>query len=206
MAWKLCGNAWFPQSFGRLSRNPTKLWVSTKFLHQEIRWNYGILSSGTALIKSKTPKVTIMAYVKRNVVYKKQRKLSNWNFPHIAFPDVKSSHWKCSIKKAVLKNLAIFSVKHLCWSLFLIKLPTRSPAIFLKGDTNTSVFLGILRNFYGQLFEKHLRVAASALCGIGLMKMIKMRLTWHVSTQPYLLLMLNQWWWRFQKRSSGGVL
>ena len=60
-------------------------------------------------------------------------------------------------------------------------MPTRSPAIFLKGDTNTSVFLGILRNFYGQLFEKHLRVAASALCGIGLMKMIKMRLTWHLA-------------------------
>ena len=29
---------------------------------------------------------------------------------------------KCSIKKAVLKNFAIFTEKHLCWSLFLIKL------------------------------------------------------------------------------------
>ena len=29
-------------------------------------------------------------------------------------------YYSCSIKKAVLKNLAIFTGKHLCWSLFLI--------------------------------------------------------------------------------------
>ena len=34
----------------------------------------------------------------------------------------KSSHWKCSVKKAVLKNFAVFTGKHLCWNLFLIKL------------------------------------------------------------------------------------
>ena len=33
----------------------------------------------------------------------------------------KSSHRRCSMKKAFLKNLAIFTEKHLCWSLFLIK-------------------------------------------------------------------------------------
>ena len=33
-----------------------------------------------------------------------------------------SSHQSCSIKKAVLNNFAIFTGKHLCWSLFLIKL------------------------------------------------------------------------------------
>ena len=30
----------------------------------------------------------------------------------------KSSHWRCSIKKCVLKNLANFTRKHLCFSLF----------------------------------------------------------------------------------------
>ena len=34
----------------------------------------------------------------------------------------RSSQQKCSIKKAALKNLAIFTGKHLRWSLFLIKL------------------------------------------------------------------------------------
>ena len=34
----------------------------------------------------------------------------------------KSSQQRCSMKKAVLKNFAIFTGKHLCWSLFLIKL------------------------------------------------------------------------------------
>ena len=37
-------------------------------------------------------------------------------------------HQRCSIKKVVFKNLAIFTRKHLCWSLFLI-------------DSNTCVFL-----------------------------------------------------------------
>ena len=34
----------------------------------------------------------------------------------------RNSHQKCSEKKIVLKNFAIFSGKHLCWSLFLTKL------------------------------------------------------------------------------------
>ena len=44
------------------------------------------------------------------------------NFSNIA---LKSSYRMCSIKNAVLKNLAILLTligKHLCWSLFLINL------------------------------------------------------------------------------------
>ena len=33
----------------------------------------------------------------------------------------RSNHQRCSVKKAVLKYFAIFTGKHLCWSLFLIK-------------------------------------------------------------------------------------
>ena len=36
------------------------------------------------------------------------------------------SHWRCSEKKDVLKDLANFTGKHLCWSLFLIKLQSPS--------------------------------------------------------------------------------
>ena len=34
---------------------------------------------------------------------------------------LRSSHQMCSVKEAVLKNFAIFTGKHLCWSLFLTK-------------------------------------------------------------------------------------
>ena len=53
----------------------------------------------------------------------------------------RSSHLSCSIEKAVLKNFAIFTGKHLCWSLSLIDLRASRPATFLKRDSNTVVFL-----------------------------------------------------------------
>ena len=34
----------------------------------------------------------------------------------------RSSYWRCSLKKGVVKNFARFSGKYLCWSLFSIKL------------------------------------------------------------------------------------
>ena len=45
------------------------------------------------------------------------------------------------MKEAVLKDFAIFTGKHLCWSLFLIKLLAFRGATLLKGDSNTGVFL-----------------------------------------------------------------
>ena len=50
-------------------------------------------------------------------------------------------------KKSVLKNFATFTEKHLYWSLFLIKLQAWRPAILLKRDSNTGLFLWITRNF-----------------------------------------------------------
>ena len=38
------------------------------------------------------------------------------------FRTAKRSQWKYSAKKGVLKSFAIFTEKHLCWSLFLTKL------------------------------------------------------------------------------------
>ena len=49
------------------------------------------------------------------------------------------SHRRCSVKKAVLKNFAVFTG--------------------LKRDFNTSVFLWILRNFKTTYFEEHLQTA-----------------------------------------------
>ena len=35
--------------------------------------------------------------------------------------NLKSRHWRCTIKKAALKNFSIFTGKQLHWRLFLIK-------------------------------------------------------------------------------------
>ena len=40
----------------------------------------------------------------------------------LPLPPVRDSHWRQSVKKDVLKNFTKFTGKHLCWSLFLIKL------------------------------------------------------------------------------------
>ena len=54
-------------------------------------------------------------------------------------------------KRAVFKDFVIFIRKHLCWSLFLIKLQTR-PATLLRRDSHTSLLLWILSNFQENLF------------------------------------------------------
>ena len=46
----------------------------------------------------------------------------------------RSSHQRSSIKKGALKNFAIFTGTHLCWSLFLLKLKAFTPF-----SQNTSV-------------------------------------------------------------------
>ena len=60
----------------------------------------------------------------------------------------RSSHQSCSIEKAVLKTFAIFTEKHLCWSLLLIDLRASRPANFLKRDCcfpmNIAKFLRLL--------------------------------------------------------------
>ena len=65
---------------------------------------------------------------------------------------LKSRHQRPSVKKGALKNFANFTGKHLCWSLFSIKLQGRRPATFLKRDSNTGVFpvkfLKLVRKMY----------------------------------------------------------
>ena len=53
-----------------------------------------------------------------------------------------------TMKRAVLKNFAIFTEKHLCWGLFLIKVQI------------SCEYCGIFKHIY---FVEHLRTAASVL-------------------------------------------
>ena len=78
---------------------------------------------------------------------------------------VKSSHWRCSTKNAVLKNFAIFTGKHLCWSLFLTRLQAcnfiiKRPLQHRCFPVNIAKFLGNFEKHH-TYFEKHLQAAAS---------------------------------------------
>ena len=63
----------------------------------------------------------------------------------------KNSYGRCSMKKAVPKNFAIFKRKHLGWSLSLKKVQVFRAATLLKNDSITRIFLWNLQNL-----EKHL--------------------------------------------------
>ena len=70
------------------------------------------------------------------------------------------SHRRCSIKKAVLNNYALFTGKYLCRSLFLIKLPCS----FIKKRLQHSCFPWNIAKFFhfrNTNFEEHQPSAAS---------------------------------------------
>ena len=75
----------------------------------------------------------------------------------------RSSHQRCSIEKAVLKNFTISTGKRLRWSLFLIELQAGRPAIVLK-ETSTKVFsCEYSGNFKNTYSEENMQTIASAV-------------------------------------------
>ena len=76
------------------------------------------------------------------------------------------SYWRCSTKRAVLKNFAIFRGKHLCMSLFLKKLQAWRPATLLKRDSNTGAFPLNIANFLKTLFWRTSANACFWLYGV----------------------------------------
>ena len=64
----------------------------------------------------------------------------------------RSSHAQMLCKIGALKDFANFTGKHLCWSLFLIKLQAWRPAILVKRDSNTGPTLWNFQNFLKTLF------------------------------------------------------
>ena len=71
-------------------------------------------------------------------------------------------------KIVVLKNVAVFTRKSMCWSLILIKLSLFlikslfRPTVLLKRDSSTGVSLWIFWNFYKQFFYRTPLMAASS--------------------------------------------
>ena len=65
----------------------------------------------------------------------------------------RSSHRRCSLKTAVLKNFAIFTGKRLCWS-FFNKVVGQKARNFIKKRLQHSCFLWILRKFLKHVFGR----------------------------------------------------
>ena len=91
---------------------------------------------------------------------------------HSAFVWIKfkSSALEVFFKKSALKNLAKFpklTEKYLCQSVFFNKVAGLRPAILLKKDCDTQVFLWILRNFKNAFFYRTPLVAASKNSNYG---------------------------------------
>ena len=108
------------------------------------------LRAESNVMKIHCPCITILGYTSQS---RKFEKLINIHLNKKTLRRSSATHFQkqppagCSIKKAVLKNLTIFTTrKQLWWSLFLIKLQTLRPAILLKRDSDTGVFLWILQN------------------------------------------------------------
>ena len=64
----------------------------------------------------------------------------------------KSSQRSCSVGKAVFKNFAIFTGKHLCWNLFLTKLQTfklfhRTPLVAASEHQYSIRFSDVFRGY-----------------------------------------------------------
>ena len=71
--------------------------------------------------------------------------------------EYRSSRRRCSVKEGVLKDSANFTEKHLCWSLFLIKLQAFRPVTLLKRKPNQVFSCEICEMFKNTFFTEHIR-------------------------------------------------
>ena len=85
-------------------------------------------------------------------------KVAGWK-PEIVI----TRHWRCSVKKGVLKNLENLRGKCLCWCIFLIKLQFWRPATLLKKTLTKILSCKIWEIFKNNYFEEHLWTTACKL-------------------------------------------
>ena len=60
---------------------------------------------------------------------------------------IRSSHQRCSIKQTALENFAIFTGKHLCRSLFFVKVASLRPETLFKKRLQHRCFLVNIKKF-----------------------------------------------------------
>ena len=74
---------------------------------------------------------------------------------------IRSSRSQMFLKIGVLKNFVIFTGKHLCWILFLIKLQAFRLVTLLKRDPTQVLSYEYCEIFKSTYFQEHLRATAS---------------------------------------------
>ena len=109
----------------------------------------------SVFVETSVLRFTLLPYYRRFVVLSKvNRKTSlvsckTLNLRLLLFQShriiFRSNHRRCSIKKTVLKNFAIFTGKHLWWILFLVQL-----------EVNTGVFYEYCESFKKNYFAERL--------------------------------------------------
>ena len=80
MVWKFCAKAQFPHSLGESPETMRKLCLSTKFPHQEIKWNYDIFLSVGVLVQKLGHHSFLMRFVH-----------STFNYLFVCLQNAKSS-------------------------------------------------------------------------------------------------------------------
>ena len=65
------------------------------------------------------------------------------------------------MKNGVLKNFANFTEKHLCWSLFLIKLQAVNLQVLYKKTPTQGLSCEVCETFKSTYFQEHLQTTAS---------------------------------------------
>ena len=83
-------------------------------------------------------------------------------------PLLRSSHWRCSVRKDVFRNFAKFKGKHLCQSLFFNEVADWGLQLYSKRDSGTGVFLWIFAKFLRTPFlnntSGHLLLSLDHMC------------------------------------------
>ena len=111
----------------------TKFFKNTLFT-KHLRW---LLQENWYLIEANFIVIAVIAKIIVSYSHLQNPNYSNIPLCSKKTMRVKSSHWRCSVKKVALKNFLTFTGKHMYWIFFLINLQASS----------TGVFLWILRNF-----------------------------------------------------------
>ena len=68
----------------------------------------------------------------------------------------RSGHWRCSIKKAILKHFVIFTGKNLCWGLVFNKVAGHQACNFIKKRLQHRHFLANIRKFISRPILKNI--------------------------------------------------
>ena len=72
---------------------------------------------------------------------------SSWEIARNYSNILRSSHWRCSIKKAILKHFGIFTGKHLCRGLSFNKVAGYHACNFIKKRLQHRYYLANIRKF-----------------------------------------------------------